>query len=135
MRKLRKHEAMQIIKTWCNSWATSYRYHESTLFLCLLGCPFMKDELNRYVFCPHIWNVARTAFPHLAFDSLFDRLCVNNPCTESLKVLAATFPAYHTIKPTLGNAPIPFDAARRQFECSFYTAARASGLATDSPAD
>ena len=95
----------------------------------------MKDELNHYISCPHIWNVARTAFPHLAFGSLFDRLCVNSPCVESLKVLAATFPAYHTIKPTLGNAPIPFDAARRQFQCSFYTAVRASGLAPDSPAD
>ena len=95
----------------------------------------MKDELAHYLFCPHVWNVARIAFPQLVFDSLFDRLCVDKPCTVSLRVLAATFPAYHTIKPTLGNAPIPFDAARCQFECSFYSAVRASGCSPEPPAD
>ena len=135
LRKLRKHEAMQVIKTWCNSWATSYRYHESTLFPCLLGCPFKKDELDHYLFCPHVWFVARTAFPQLAFERLSDRLCVDNPCTVSLRVLAATFPAYHSVKPSLGSAPMPFDAARCHFEGTFYSAVRASGLSPDSPAD
>ena len=135
MRSLRKHESMQIIKTWCNAWSTSYRYHEPVLFPCLLGCPHMRDELSHYVSCPHVWNVARIAFPHLRLQNLHDRLCVDKPCTESLRVLAATFPAYHTIKPSLGNAPLSFDTARCQFECSFYTAVRAAGLSPDTPAD
>ena len=96
---------------------------------------YINDELDHYVYWPHIWLVARTAFPHLEFESLFDRLCVDNPCIDSLKVLAATFPAYRSIKPSLGNAPIPFEAARLQFECSFYTAVRASGLRPEPPAD
>ena len=95
----------------------------------------MKDELAHYVSCPHIWFIAQTAFPHLVFESLFDRLCVDKPCTESLKVLAATFAGYHSIKPPLGNAPMPFDTARCHFECSFYTAVRASGLVPQAPAE
>ena len=135
LRNLRKHEAMQVIKTWCNSWSTSYRYHEEVLYQCLLGCPGQKDELQHYVNCPHIWNVARIAFPHLKFDSTLDRLCVAEPCTESLRVLAATFPAYHSIKPTTVEARASYDSARSTFECTFYTATRASGLLPDSPAD
>ena len=98
-------------------------------------CPDTRYELSHYVSCPHVWNVARTAFPYLRFQTLHDRLCVDKPCTESLKVLAATFTAYHTIKPTLGNAPLSFDTARCQFQCSFYTAVRAAGLFPDTPAD
>ena len=96
---------------------------------------YINDELDHYVYCPHIWFVARTAFPHLEFESLFDRLCVDNPCIDSLKVLAATFPAYRSIKPPLGNAPIPFEAARLQLECSFFSVVRASGLRPEPPAD
>ena len=134
MRKLRKHEAMQVMKTWCNSWTTSYRYHEEVLHPCLLGCPGMKDDLAHYVNCPHIWFVARTAFPNLKFDSMFDRLCVENPCTESLRVLAGTFPAYHTIKPSNCEARASFDSARRDFAPAFCTAVRASGFCPAAPA-
>ena len=128
MKRLRKHEAMQVLKTWCNSWTTSHRYHKEVLQPCLLGCPGMKDDLSHYVSCPHIWNVARVDFPNLKSDSMFDRLCVEEPCTESLRVLAGTFPAYHSIKPSNGEARASYDSARREFEVAFYTAVRASGL-------
>ena len=135
MRKLRKHEAMQVIKTWVNSWSTSYRYHEVVLHTCLLGCPGEKDELLHYVNCPHIWNVARNAFPHLKFDSTLDRLCIEDPCTESLRVLAATFPSYHSIKPRDGEASASHDSARSTFAQTFYTSVRASGLRPEPPAE
>ena len=95
----------------------------------------MKDDLSHYVSCPHIWNVARVAFPNLKFDSMLDRLCVEDPCTESLRVLAGTFPAYHSIKPPNGEARAPYDSARRDFEGAFYAAVRASGLSPAAPAD
>ena len=141
MRKMRKHEAMQVIKTWCNSWSTSYRYHKKDAqgmpirHPCLLGCPGEKDDLHHYVNCPHIWNVARIAFPRLKFDSPLDRLCVENPSSESLRVLAATFPSYHSIKPADGEARASHDSARSIFEHTFYTCVRASGLMPEPPAD
>ena len=97
--------------------------------------PDMRDELSHYVSCPHVWNVARTAFPYLRFQALHDRLCVDKPCTESLKVLAATLTAYHIIKPSLGKALLSFVTARCQFQCSFDTAVHAAGLSPDTPAD
>ena len=78
---------------------------------------------------------ARTAFPNLKFDSMFDRVCVEEPCTDSLRGLAGTFPAYHSIKPSNCEARASFDSARRTFEFTFYTAVRASGLCPAAPAD
>ena len=37
MRKFRNHDAMKIVKTWVNSWATSRRYHEPVILPCLFG--------------------------------------------------------------------------------------------------
>ena len=136
-----KHEMTRLKNIQIRSISDDFQYFQfilSQLTLCL--CIhiyiyiYINDELDHYVYCPHIWFVARTAFPHLEFESLFDRLCVDNPCIDSLKVLAATFPAYRSIKPSLDNAPIPFEAARLQFECSFYIAVRASGLRPEPPA-
>ena len=62
MRKLRKHEAMQVIKTWVNSWSTSDRYHEDVLLPCLLGCADKPDDLQHYIHCPRIWDITRIAF-------------------------------------------------------------------------
>ena len=137
-----KHEMTRLKNIQIRSISDDFQYFQfilSQLTLCL--CIhiyiyiYINDELDHYVYWPHIWLVARTAFPHLEFESLFDRLCVDNPCIDSLKVLAATFPAYRSIKPSLGNAPLSFVTARCQCECSFYTAVRAAGLSPDTPAD
>ena len=134
MRTFRKHEATQILKTWCNSWATSYRYHEDTLHGCLLGCPDQADRLEHYLSCPIIWNLARGAYPLLDFESILKRLCVVEPCTESLKVLAATFPSYHAIKPANGEGRLSHNTARCVFADTFYTALRSAGCSPEAPA-
>ena len=46
LRQLRKHDAMRVIKTWVNSWATSYRLHEPVLLPCLFGCVNASDQTN-----------------------------------------------------------------------------------------
>ena len=75
------------------------------------------------------------AFQNLKIDSMLDRLCVEDPCTESLRVLAGTFPADHSIKLSNGEARASYDSVRREFEVVFYTAVRASGLCPAAPAD
>ena len=128
MRKIRKHEAMQVVKTWCNSWATSYRYHEDPLLPCLFGCTGI-DDLSHYINCPLIWTDVQSAFPQLVFDSASQKLCVDTDCTESLRVLAAVFQAYHTIKPTYACLPLaPSATVRYAFFEAFCTAAQSSGL-------
>ena len=129
MRKIRKHEAMQVVKTWCNSWATSYRYHEDPLLPCLLGCTTGIDDFTHYLVCPHIWSDVQNAFPNLHFSSPFERLCINTECTECIRVLAAVFQAYHTVKSTFASLPLaPFDTIRCTFFEAFRTAAQSSGL-------
>ena len=46
LRTLRKHEAMQVVKTWCNSWATSKRLHLLPLLPCVFGCSNQIDDLS-----------------------------------------------------------------------------------------
>ena len=51
-RRLRKHEAMRVIKTWVNSWATSTRFHENFILRCLFGYQDAEDRMSHYVLCP-----------------------------------------------------------------------------------
>ena len=130
------HEAMQVIKTWVNSWSTSYRYHEDVLLPCLLGCPDKPDDLQHYIHCPHIWDITRIAFPSLNLASPLDRLCIGTTCTVSLRVLAACFQAYHALKLNLTSTSLfSFDTHRCLFAAHFRTAARASGLLPEAAAD
>ena len=83
-----------------------------------------------------LWNIARTAFPNIQLNSALDKLCIGSKCTVSLRVLAATFQAYHASKPfSAVFSTVVFDAAKRRFEDHFYVAVRSSGLAPKSAAD
>ena len=129
LRTLRKHEAMQVVKTWCNSWATTKRLHLLPLLPCVLGCTNQVDDLSHYINCPRIWTDVQSAFPQLVFDSVSQKLCGDTDCTESLRVLAAVFQAYHTIKPTYACLPLaPSATVRYAFFEAFCTAAQSSGL-------
>ena len=133
---LRKHEAMQVVKTWCNTWATTKRLHLDPLLHCVPGCSNQIDDFSHYVNCPHLWNSVRTAFPNLPLRSTLDRLCIDSDCSVKLRVLAATFQAYHASKPfSAVCSTAVFDAAKRRFEDHFYVAVRSSGLSPASPAD
>ena len=57
---------MMVIKSVCNSWVTSSRYHESVLLPCIFGCnsncPRPKDDhaaddVHHYIRCPALWSV------------------------------------------------------------------------------
>ena len=50
--RLKKAEALMVLKTWGNSWATSYKFHEPVLLPCLFGCYHGIDKLAHYVVCP-----------------------------------------------------------------------------------
>ena len=74
-----KSVAMSVIKTVCNSWATSTRYHEDVRKSCFVGCHCFldasgseqdtpTDSLAHYLACPLLW-------------SLIDSAC-RSPCTE-----------------------------------------------------
>ena len=53
------------IRTICNAWTTSDRYHESLRLDCIFGCglsgprfgPRPKDILSHYLSCPCLWGI------------------------------------------------------------------------------
>ena len=59
------HEAMQIMKTWTNSWAASVRYHASTTFPCLLGCTHKDKYFGIFSMPPCPWRLVTWVLPHL----------------------------------------------------------------------
>ena len=94
---LRKSEVMMILKTWGNSWSTSYRYHEPKLLTCLFGCPDCPDKLAHYVVCPWLFKIVSLIRPETSSDPL-ERIALKNATIESLKAVACIFAGYHSIK-------------------------------------
>ena len=48
---LRPFQAMQVIKTWSNAWATTHRFHEAARLPCLFGCADSADDLAHHASC------------------------------------------------------------------------------------
>ena len=130
LKKLRKHDAMTVIKTWANSWCTSYRYHEPVLLPCLLGCQIGKDCLSHYVDCIQI---------QLILDDLLlsppktplERIGLQNVTRENILVASAIFAGYHSVKRShringLNGSPLDYEhaiAAQRAFAEAFQVSA------------
>ena len=121
-----KQVTFKVVKTWVNSWATSRRYHEDTLFPCLLGCEGCQDDLFHYMECPMLWNIIRHHFPNLYLSQTIHGMgfCLsdlpNFPPPELLfDVLASLFHGYHSVKSvrvTETPASIEFHAVRADCE-------------------
>ena len=154
LRKLRKHDAMSVLKTWTNSWATSARYHEDVIFPCLLGChrcknfltPISeaKDDLAHYYQCPVVRTFVLHAFPDIfgdqhdgsaLFESLFDFFGVTVIDPSIFKVMSCLFYAYHSIKSVraLPSESINFDACQLNFCSSLRAAAHSQALRAQEP--
>ena len=88
-------------KTIINSWATTCRMQESPKLPCIFGCLDCKDELDHYLTCPTLWTLAASSTPlPLVFLELGprERLCMFNTTQDGLKILAAVYRGYHTLK-------------------------------------
>ncbi len=88
LKKLRKHDAMRVIKTWVNSWSTSDRFHEAIRLPCLFGCPHL-DRQQHYVFCPILFYLTAQIIP--TSNQPLERIGIANPTIGSLKAVACVF--------------------------------------------
>ena len=88
-----------VLKTWGNSWATSYRFHEPVLLPCLFGCYHGIDKLAHYVVCPWLFRFVSLLRPCTSSNPL-ERIGMLNTTLDSAKVVACTFSGYHAIKCT-----------------------------------
>ena len=97
LRTLRTADAMRFIKTWVNGWASTYRYHEPTLYPCLFGCQAKPDDLGHYVQCSHLFAMSKFLRGHISDDPLV-RLGLVSPCADTFNHMACVFAGYHAMR-------------------------------------
>jgi len=91
---LRPFQAMQVIKTWSNSWATTYRFHDARRLSCLFGCADASDDLAHYAFC----EVLEGIMSQFVCEGGTDCLGLTHPSASNLQCIACMFYAYHAVK-------------------------------------
>ena len=62
--QIQPFDALKVVKTLLNGWATSHRMHEDTILPCLLGCSEGKDSFKHYVMCPHLYAFCKYFLNH-----------------------------------------------------------------------
>ena len=109
---------MMAIRSLAHSWATSYRYHESTLLPCVFGCKLMgplatnsdlHDTMAHYLVCPRLWSTIAACWSafHYSANQVpripplpsnpVERLCLNASNGDP-RVLAIAHIVYHGLK-------------------------------------
>ena len=97
-----------VIKTICNSWCTSSRYHEAIQHHCIFGCNACQpcagspafDQLCHYLICPRLWSIVAQVSGLPIGSTACARLGVSMEWID-LRLLALAHHIYHTLK--LGN--------------------------------
>jgi hypothetical protein len=119
LRKMRPSKAMQVLKTWTNSWATSHRSHDPTILPCLLGCKAHTDSLIHYLQCPHMYSLMKF-FDRSTDENPLIRFGLVNPSLNCLAIICCTSAGYHAVRrhvrrfqPTLTNMELCVGDVRR----------------------
>ena len=97
LRTMRTADSMRVMKTWVNGWATTYRYHEPTLYPCLFGCHAKPDDLKHYVQCSHLFAMNKFIRGHVSDDPLV-RLGLVHPSADTCNNLVCVFAGYHAMR-------------------------------------
>ena len=97
LKKCRVADAVKIIKTWSNGWATSSRYHEGVVLPCLFGCKSCIDNLQHYLQCPHLFAIWTFLAGSVSADPL-KRWGLIAPEPNDFLQIACVFSGYHAIR-------------------------------------
>ena len=78
------------------AWCTSTRLASVQGRTCIFGCVDCRDELTHYLVCPILWQFARSTL-RINEESIhfISRLCISDPTSDKLKLLAFTHALYH----------------------------------------
>ena len=130
LRKIRMHEAFQVIRTWVNSWSTSTRYHEDPVLPCLFGCVNLPDSLQHYLACAPMNRIVDSHILRYRPTHPLNRLRLHIPSKEGFLEFAATFRAYHAVKLGLGFNPHKLDFVKNHciFSQAFVAACEVASL-------
>ena len=96
LRQCKPFVGMCIFKTYIGGWTTSSRMHERDLRLCLLGCSDCIDNINHYIQCSPLWQIACAALGVEDPFSYSKRLCIVSPSPDNAQLLALVFSLYHS---------------------------------------
>ena len=97
LKKCRVADAVKIIKTWSNGWATSSRYHEGLVLPCLFGCNSCSDSLEHYLHCTHLLAMWRFLAGNVSADPL-KRWGLIAPELNDFLRIACVFSGYHAVR-------------------------------------
>jgi hypothetical protein len=96
--QLKCYESVQVLRTWSNSWSTSYRYHESRRLPCLLGCDDMPDCISHYASCPLIHEYVSAVFGPSLSPECLKNFGTSARTLDALRQVACIYYAYHVVK-------------------------------------
>ena len=98
LRKMRTSDAMTILKTWTNSWATSHRSHDPGGKLpCLLGCRDQQDSLMHYLHCPHLYSLMKFFNRSTDCNPLI-RFGLVEPSLDCFSMICMASAGYHAVR-------------------------------------
>ena len=97
LKKCRVADAVKIIKTWSNGWATSSRYHEGIILPCLFGCKACIDCLEHYIQCPHLLALWTFLAGDVSSDPLKRWRLITPEPIDCLRIVCV-FSGYHAIR-------------------------------------
>jgi len=96
LRLCKPYVGMCIFKTYIGGWTTSSRMHERIGRKCLLGCSECSDNINHYIQCSPLWQIARASLGVGDPFSFSKRLCLVSPSPDNAQLLALVFSLYHS---------------------------------------
>ena len=88
LKKLRMHDAFQVLRTWLNAWTTSTRYHEAVTLPCLFGCVEEVDDQAHYCRCPRMQAIIDHHVKFFRPPTALDRLGLISPSKDVLLAVA-----------------------------------------------
>ena len=96
---------VMVLRSICNGWATSYRYHETVRLPCLFGCKLLhpvdqrkrgqRDDMVHYLGCPFLWKLVETLTGEY-FCFISDRLGVGRH--DGVEGIILAHHLYHFLK-------------------------------------
>ena len=89
------------IKSFANSWCTSYRFHEAERLPCIFGCTRCKDEFAHYLTCDPLDTVVTSSLclPALALStSPLPNLGFFGQRRNNIIKIVIKFKVYHALR-------------------------------------
>ena len=98
--------------------------HEHSVHCCLFGCSESKDDLDHYLQCSPLWQIASQALGVQDPFNLEERLCLKLPSVGRAQLLALVFLLYHFAHSKARNLTSDAIPNPREAQNSIFQAAR-----------